>query len=190
MTKQHRRPGLTALTLAVAITLALCAGGMTRAAITTNPTVTNKVMVEGLEAIHYPVAHATKLTCRGSGAAAKGGHTSFRCVATLKGHRERRFYTRAIAKGGWLCAGKVLSDCRLLARGFFATSAADSQGWQQIAVLGWLQAHHITAGGTSGVSCTGTRSPMTCTLRRNPPVTVVINYQKSGGGYIESARRG
>lgn len=177
-----------ALTLGCAIVVALSTAGGMRAATTKSPAVTTKVMVAGLEAIHYPVAHPKNLTCRGLGAAVKGRHTSFRCVATLKAHRQRRFYTRAIAKGGWLCAGKKLSRCLMLGHGFFPAGAADNQGWQAIAVLGWLQAHHIDKGGAS-LSCTGLRSPMTCTLTKKPAVAVILTYQKTRGGYVEAARR-
>ena len=190
--KQQHHPGIglqVALTLGVAIVVALYAVGAVHGATAkSDPTVTTKVMVAGLKAIHYPVAHPKKLTCRGLGAPVKGGHTAFRCVATLKKHRERRFYTRSIAKGGWLCAGKGPSDCVMLRRGSFPASAADNQGWQEIAVVGWLQAHHIDAGGAS-ITCIGTRSPMTCTLRKKPAVHVVLTYQRAGADYVETARR-
>ena len=153
---QQRRPRTSlqrAMTLGVALVVALCAIGAVRAATTKpSPTVTTKVMVDGLKAIRYPAANPKKLSCRGLGVAVEDRHTSFRCVATLKGDRERRFYTRAVAKGGWLCAGNSPSACRLLKRGFFPTSRADNQGWQQTAVLGWLQAHHIGASGAVGVA--------------------------------------
>ena len=190
--KQQRRPRLglrAALTLVVAIAVALCAVGATRgAAVKSRPTVSTKVMVEGLKAIQYPVARPKRLTCRGLGTAVKGRYTSFRCVAVVK-HRRRRFYTRAVAKGGWLCAGKASSGCAVLKRGFFPTSAADNQGWQEIAVAGWLQAHRVKASRGVAISCTSLRSPMTCTLRKNPPVTVVLTYQKTRAGYVETASR-
>ena len=176
-----------ALTLGVVILVALSAAGAVRGATTkSTPAVTTKVMLAELAVNHYPVAHPKKLTCRGLGAGVKGRYTSFRCVATVKPHRQRRFYTRPIAKGGWLCAGKKLSHCVMLARGFFPAPAADNQGWQAIAVLGWLQAHHIRTGGAS-LNCSGFRSPMSCVLRKTPPVTVVLTYQKIAGGYVETA---
>jgi hypothetical protein len=191
--KQHGGARISlhiAFTLAAAIVVALYAVGTMRAATTNRgPTVTTKVMVAGLEAIHYPIAHPKKLTCRGLGASVKGGHRSFKCVAILKEHRERRFYAQPVAKGGWLCAGKALSSCVTLKRGFFPAPAADNQGWQEIAVLGWLQAHHIDANGRVSLSCTGVRSPMTCTLNKRPTVAVVLTYQKAGAGYVESATR-
>jgi hypothetical protein len=178
-----------ALTLGLAIVLALSTAGAVRADATAkSPAVTTKVMVAGLKAIQYPVAHPKKLTCRGRGAAVKGRHTSFRCVATMKAHRQRRFYTRSVAEGGWMCAGKRLSRCAMLSHGFVPASAADNQGWQAISVLGWLQAHHVKSG-VASVSCTGIRSPMTCTLTKKPAVTVVLAYQKVRGGYVETATR-
>jgi hypothetical protein len=30
---------------------------------------------------------------------------------------------------------------------------------------------------------------MTCTLRKNPPVTVFLTYQKTRAGYVETASR-
>lgn len=100
--------------------MALCAVGAVRRATTkASPAVTTPVMVAGLKAIHYPVASPKNLTCRGLGITVQGRHTSFRCVATLAAHKERRFYTRAVAKGGWLCAGKTLSRCAMLRTGFF-----------------------------------------------------------------------
>jgi hypothetical protein len=177
-----------AFALGLAIVVALSTVGAVRGATTKrSPTVTTKVMVEGLRAIQYPVAHPKRLACRGLGAAANGRHTSFRCVATLTSHRQRRFYTRVVAKGGWLCAGKTLSRCATLGRGFVPTSAADNQGWQETAVLGWLQAHHIDSNGT--LSCIGTKSPMTCTLHAKRPVTVTLTYQRAGAGYVETATR-
>jgi len=177
-----------AFALVLAIAVALSTVGAVHGATTkSSPTVTTRVMVDGLKAIRYPVAHPKRLACRGLGAASNGRHTSFRCVATLKTHRQRRFYTRAIAKGGWLCAGKALSHCVTLARGFVSTGAADNQGWQETAVLGWLQAHHIDSNGT--LSCIGTKSPMTCTLHAKRPLTVTLTYYRSGGGYVETAGR-
>jgi hypothetical protein len=193
MTKQRRRPGVplqAALTLGVVIVVALSAAGAMRGATSnSSPTVTTKVMVEGLKAIHYPVGHPKRLTCRGLGATLNGRHTSFRCDATLKTHRQRRFYTRAVAQGGWFCAGKTLSGCVMLGRGFVPASAADNQGWQEIAVVGWLQAHNIDGSGALGVSCIGTKSPMICTLRTKPPVTVALAYSRVGAGYVETASR-
>jgi hypothetical protein len=173
----------------VAIVAALYAVGVMRGATAnSSPAVTAKTMVTALEAIHYPVAHPRKLNCRGLGAV-QGRHRTFRCVATLSRHRDRRFYTRAVAKGGWLCAGKARSHCAMLGRGFFPASEADNQGWQEIAAAGWLQAHHFDVNRAS-LTCTGTRSPMTCTLTTRPSVTVVLTYQKAGTGYVETARRG
>ncbi len=193
MMKQRLRPGIrlqATLALTLAIVVALYTAGAMRGATTeSGTTVTTKVMVEGLKAIHYPVAHPKRLSCRGLGVALNGRHTSFRCVATLKTRRHRRFYTRAVAKGGWLCAGKSLSGCVMLGRGFVPASAADNQGWQEIAVVGWLQAHKIDKSGARGVSCIGSKSPMTCTLRAKRPVTVILSYYKAGIGYVETARR-
>jgi hypothetical protein len=177
-----------ALALGVSIVVAVYGPAVTRGATKSGPTSTTNVMVAGLKAIQYPVAHPRKLTCRGLGAAVKGRHRSFRCVATLNAHRERRFYARTAAKGGWLCAGKTLSGCVILKRGFFPASAADNQGWQETAVIGWLQAHHFHVNGAS-LSCTGTKSPLTCTLTKRPPVTVILSYQKAAAGYVETATR-
>jgi len=191
--KRYRRPGVrlhAALTISVATVVALYTVGVMRGAtMKSGATVTTKVMVEGLKAIHYPVAHPKTLTCRGLGATRNGRHTSFRCVANLKTRRQRRFYTRAVAKGGWLCGGKTLSSCVMLQRGFVPASAADNQGWQEIAVVGWLQAHNIDKDGALGVTCTGTKSPMICTLRTKRPVTVILSYYGAGDGYVETARR-
>ena len=177
-----------ALSVGVAI-VALCAPGAGRATAAQSPAVTTKVMVAGLEAIRYPVAHREKLTCRGLGAAVEGRrHTSFRCVVTLTAHRQRRFYARPAATGGWLCAGRKRTGCSLLSHGFFPASAADNQGWQATAVLGWLQAHHVDTGSAS-LGCSGIRSPMTCTLGKKPAMTVVLSYRRAAGGYVESARR-
>jgi hypothetical protein len=189
VTKQRRRPAAFALGLAIVVAVS-AVGGVHGATPKSRPVVTTKVMVEGLKAIGYPVAHPRRLTCRGLGAATHGRHTSFRCVATLKSHRRRPFYTRAIAKGGWLCAGKRLSHCVLLGRGFVPASAADNQGWQETAVLGWLQAHEIDRNGALSLSCVGTKSPMTCTLHAKPPVTVTLTYYRAGPGYVETATRG
>jgi len=193
MRQQQRRPRVlryAALALGLAIVVALSAVGAVRGATTkSSPAVTTKVMVEGLKTIGYPVAHPKRLTCRGLGAASNGRHTSFRCVATLKAHKQRRFYTRAVAKGGWLCAGRTRLHCVLLARGFVPASAADNQGWQETAVLGWLQAHNIDRNGTLGLSCVGTKSPLTCTLHAQPPVTVTLTYHRAGAGYVETASR-
>jgi hypothetical protein len=177
--------------LGFAVVVALCTVGAVLGATTTSGApVTAKVMVEGLKAIRYPVAAPKRLTCRGLGIALNGRHTSFRCVATLRTHRQRRFYTRAAAQGGWLCAGKRLSRCLLLGRGFVPAGAADDQGWQELAVVGWLQAHNIDKNGRLGVSCVGTRSPMTCTLKTKPAVTVGLAYYRVGAGYVETAGRG
>lgn len=179
-----------ALALGLAVLVAVSTVGAVRGATAqTTPKVTTKVMVEGLKAIHYPVAHPKRLTCHGLGAASDGRHTSFRCVATLKARRQRRFSTRAVAKGGWLCAGKRLSRCTLLARGFVTTGAADTQGWQETSVLGWLEAHKVNRTGATGLSCMGTKSPMTCTLHAQHPVTVTLTYSRAGAGYVETASR-
>jgi hypothetical protein len=184
----HRVTRQAALALVIATLFALFAGGAARGAATkSGPSVTAKVMVAGLKANHYPVADPRKLTCHGLGTGGKGRHTSFRCVATVKPHQQRRFYSRAIGKGGWLCAGKRRSRCVMLEHGFFPAPAADNQGWQSIAVLGWLQAHQIDKSSAASLSCAGIRSPMTCTLRTTPAVTVVLSYQKTRGGYVETA---
>jgi len=103
---------IKAFALGVAIVVALSAVGAMHGATKSSATVTAKVMVEGLKEIHYPVAQAKRLTCRGLGAALNGRHASFRCVAAVKAHGQRRFYARAVAQGGWLCAGRTLSAAR------------------------------------------------------------------------------
>ena len=181
---------IKAFALGVAIVVALSAVGAMHGATKSSATVTAKVMVEGLKEIHYPVAQAKRLTCRGLGAALNGRHASFRCVAAVKAHGQRRFYARAVAQGGWLCAGRTLSRCATLERGFVPAGVADNQGWQELAVVGWLQAHKIDRNGAVGVSCVGTRSPMTCTLKTKPAVTVGLAYYRVGAGYVETAGRG
>lgn len=173
-------------TIGVLIVVALyIVGSVKGATMTQGLTVTPKVMASGLKAIRYPVAHPKRVTCRGIGGAVSGRYSTFRCAAVWRRHRVKRFYTRELAVGGWLCAGKTLAGCTMLKHGFYPAYLAVDQGWQPVAVRGWLEAKTGTVPGS--VSCTGSVSPMTCTAGSS---TVTYSFSAASGGYVETATEG
>lgn len=159
------------------------------------PTVawTKKDMTTAIRGLGYPKPHPRKLTCKGLGVPdTVNRYPEFRCVATYRHHRHRRFYTAGRAQGGWLCAGKTVAGCRLLRRGF-VTSLEIARLGSQAATAGesakgylinhdqfpYQVVHFCTLSDASTYSC-----PFSV---NDVPVTVTMTFRKASGGYVTSA---
>jgi hypothetical protein len=95
--------GVAALVFAATASAATPTGGWTKPDM--------KTAIRGLG---YPKPHPKKLGCKAAGS------TAFRCVATYRHHRHRRFVIGGT--GVWLCTGKTLDGCNWLHHGFVTST--------------------------------------------------------------------
>jgi hypothetical protein len=102
-----------------------------------------KDMKAAIRALGYPRPHAKKLTCKGVTLSGGVAYLSFKCVATYRNHPQRRFVAAGRGEGGWICAGKRLSTCKVLSHGFVSTAYASNQaelgGAARFAAEGYIQ---------------------------------------------------
>lgn len=176
------RLALAALTVAAAALLASTASASA-------PTVSWSVkdMKTAVRAIGYPKPHPKTLACKGQGTATANLYTSFRCTATYPRHVRKRFVTAGRGEGGWLCAGKTMSACGLLRKGFITTATVTADGSlnaaADLAARGYLLNHGVQYTVIHFCQQTGS-STWSCPFQE---ATVTVTMKRATGGYVVSA---
>lgn len=159
------------------------------AALAATPSVawSKKDIQTAMRGLGYPKPHPKKLTCKTASGEA------FRCVATYRHNRHRRFVTGGVALGGWLCAGKSVSSCNTLRHGFVATdqlgSTGELEGAAEFAARGYMDVRYGIAFPNRAGPCTGSGASWTCSyyLSDTETVAVTVALKKVKGGYVTSA---
>lgn len=152
---------------------------------------TPREMRAGVKALAYPKPHPLKVTCRGAGAAAGNLYTAFRCKATYRHHRNRTFAIASGFEGGWICAGRHLNGCRVLAKGFLGSSQITRWGGLEAAAgytaTGYIQRHYSSVQPQSGSPCSPIGSTRYQCAYSTPAVTVTVTYKRVTGGWLVTA---
>jgi hypothetical protein len=126
--------------LGIALSLSLVVSAAS-AGVGVMPVAYSKIyMRTALQALGYPRAHLSQLTCAGLGHAINQGpahglengraYRSFRCVAQWQHHGRKVFYAAGSGYGGWLCVGSSVAGCSVLRRGY-ASGADPATGYVQ-----------------------------------------------------------
>jgi hypothetical protein len=169
--------GVAALVFAATASAATPTGGWTKPDM--------KTAIRGLG---YPKPHPKKLGCRAAGS------TAFRCVATYRRHRHRRFVIGGT--GVWLCAGKTLDGCGWLRHGFVTNTQLEQHYAGHLATAALFAARGYMAikyGITYTTSAPGggQTGPMTWTYSYytsdTTTVLITITLKQARGGYVVSA---
>lgn len=154
---------------------------------------TAKDMKTAIRAVGYPKPHPVKLACKGLGTQDSSGRfAAFRCTATYRHSIRRRFYIQGKGEGGWLCAGKTLTTCKVLPRGFVPSSqfTYGVQGAAEVASTGYMQnTYGIGAPSRTGPCTQSTSSAWTCGYwsTDTTKVDVTVTVKPAKGGYAVSA---
>lgn len=150
---------------------------------------TPKEMRAGVRALSYPRPHPRKIACHGLGPSTNGAYAGFKCNTAYRHHRHRAFYIGFGLTGGWLCAGKHQTGCRILPKGFITPRSVTQLGGllaaAGYAATGYIQEHYNGTPIETGSPCTqtGTTPTFLCPYS-SPAVTVRIVYRAVRGGWL------
>lgn len=142
-------------------------------------------MAQAMKALHYPKAGALKIGCR----TISGG---FRCKATYRHHRVRRFYAKwATSFPGLICAGRTLAGCKQLRRGFITNAEAarvSVRGAAQEVSRGYMALHYDAAQPYPNTICAQSTQPSTWSfcyfVSNTSSVNLAVHMGKVKTGYV------
>ena len=139
-------------------------------------------MATALRALHYPKPGALKMGCRGA--------TVFRCKATYRHHRVRRFQAKWAAMGGFICAGKTIAGCNILRHGFLSPTVVgtDPRGAAQQTARGYMTLHYQAPDPYIAPGCVQSTQPSTWSfcywISDTAKINITVHLAKVKAGYV------
>lgn len=140
-------------------------------------------MAAALKALHYPKP-AKKLSCHHAG-------SGFKCKATLR-HGHKTVYAEWANTGGWVCAGKTLTGCKVLRHGFVSKSSlaryqqyGGLKAYAGIASTGYLENKYQATPNVTAPCAQAGASSWACGYSiPSGNVTVTITYKQVKTGWL------